>query len=363
MSVDARPNTKELPEAPSVLFVLMGSLGDIVRALPLLSLLERHRPRARITWAIDERWRAVGEAHSAVDRLVVFPRERTPAAVARFARELRTATYDIALDLQRILKSGVCSLASRAPRRVGFNRADTKEFNHLFNNEWIRPGLPRESKLRIYLAFAEHLGLPVPDTLEFGLDRFAHARHLPSALHGLTHGFVGVVMGSSWPAKDWTVEGYIDLVGRIARESSRTAVLLGGEGQRGIADRVAAAVPWAHAVNLAGRTTLPELGATLAAAAAAVGPDTGAGHLAAALGTPYVTLFGPTDPSIVVPYHCESFAVRSPADCEPCRRRVCRRREGSCMKAITADAVWRTLGPLAADGRRPALPVAPPASA
>jgi ADP-heptose:LPS heptosyltransferase len=105
------------------------------------------------------------------------------------------------------------------------------------------------------------------------------------------------------------------------------------------------------------------LGATLAAAAAAVGPDTGAGHLAAALGTPYVTLFGPTDPSVVVPYRCESFAVRSPADCEPCRRRVCRRREGSCMKAITADAVWRTLGPLAADGRRPALPVAPPASA
>lgn len=328
-----------------MLVVLLGSLGDIARALPVLSILRQQRPHARITWAVGERWRELAALHPAADRLVVFPEERTPSALIRFIRELRAERYDIALDLQRILKSGLCARLSRAPRRIGFHRTDAKEFNHVFANDWIPAFPPGVSKLRHYLAFVEHLGLPVPATLPFGLDASAR-RDGPAALSALSDGFVVVVIGSSWPSKDWSIGAYRDLLARILEHAACSVVLTGDASHRAESDHLHRAGHNPRIVNLVGRTTLTELVTTLSAAIAGVGPDTGAGHLAAAVGTPYVTLLGPTRPSRVAPYGCEALAVTSPLPCECGRRRTCRRRAGRCMDAITADAAWATLGPL-----------------
>lgn len=328
-----------------MLVVLLGSLGDIARALPVLSILRQERPHARITWAVGERWRELAALHPAADRLVVFPQQRTPAALARFIRELRTERYDIALDLQRILKSGLCVRLSRAPRRIGFHRTDAKEFSHIFTNERI-PAFPAEvSKLRHYLAFVEHLGLPVPGTLPFGLDAPARLGG-PAALTALSGGFVVVVIGSSWPSKDWSIDGYRGLLAHILEHTACSVVLTGDASHRAESERLHRPDHSPRIINLVGRTTLTELVATLSAALAGVGPDTGAGHLAAAVGTPYVTLLGPTRPSRVAPYRCEALAVSSPVACECGRRRTCGRRAGRCMDAITADAAWATLEPV-----------------
>lgn len=328
-----------------MLVVLLGSLGDIARALPVLSILRQERPHARITWAVGERWRELAALHPAADRLVVFPQQRTPAALARFIRELRAEQYDIALDLQRILKSGLCVRLSRAPRRIGFHRTDAKELNHLFTNEWISAFPAEVSKLRHYLAFVEHLGLAVPGTLPFGLDAAAgHAG--PAALAALSSGFVALVVGSSWPAKDWSIDAYRNLVARILEHSACSVVLTGDVSHRADSERLNGSGHDPRIINLVGRTTLTELVTTLSEALAGVGPDTGAGHLAAAVGTPYVTLLGPTLPSRVAPYRCEALAVTSPVPCACVGRRTCRRRAGRCMDAITADAAWATLEPL-----------------
>lgn len=340
-------------DATSVLIVLTGSMGDVVRALPLASILGNQRPKPRITWLVDERWKALAESHPAIDRVIVFPAQRTPSTLAALYRELRRERHEVVLDLQRILKSGICGVLSRAPRRIGFNRADTKEFNHLFTTERIRPALPRESKLRVYLAFAGTLGLPVPDALDFGLDRLSSPDGLPPGIRGESAAMLGVVVGSSWPSKDWTIDGYIDLARRVIAATACRLVLLGGAGHQFVAERIAAALPADRVVNLAGRTAIPELAAILGACRAAVGPDTGAGHLAAALGTPYVALFGPTDPRVVAPFGCEALAVNAGVDCAPCRRRRCRRWGAGCMSTISGEAVWRTLGPLLSDRRRP----------
>ncbi len=343
-----------LGERPSVLVVLLGSLGDIARALPLFSILRHERPQARITWAVGERWRDLAAVHPAADRIVVFPERRTPAALARFIRELRGEQYDVALDLQRILKSGICSLLSRARRRIGFHRADAKEFNHWCSTEWIPAHPPQVSKLRQYLAFAERLGLPVPGTLSFGLDGLA-AGGGPPAIQSLRGAFVAVAVGSSWPSKDWSSAGYRDLNARILRQSDCSVVLTGAASHLPESERLRGATHDARIVNLVGRTTLPELVAILGAARAAIGPDTGAGHLAAAVGTPYVTLLGPTPPSRVAPYRCEALAVTTPVPCACAGRRTCRQRSARCMETITAEAVWEKLGPLIArDPRRPA---------
>jgi ADP-heptose:LPS heptosyltransferase len=340
------PLRRPLPQAPAVLVVLMGSLGDIARALPLVSILKQHRPEARLSWLVDWRWRDLIAAHPGVDRIITFPRERMPGAFSRLASDLRGSRPDVVLDLQRILKSGICSRVSGAPRRIGFHRGNTKEFNYFFNTEHIARRSPRLPKWRHYLAFAEHLELSVPDSLDFGLRQLADPDLLPDELRGIGTAFVTFVMGSSWPSKQWTEAGYRELIGIVERETPHRVALVGDPSQRAFAERVARLAASPRLVNLAGRTSLVELGATLAAARAAVGPDSGPGHLAAALGTPHVTLFGPTDPDRVAPYRCEHLTVRSPVDCAPCWRRRCRRRAGPCMDAITPAMVWQKLAPL-----------------
>jgi lipopolysaccharide heptosyltransferase I len=328
-------------DTSSVLIVLTGSMGDVVRALPLASVIGRRHPKPRMTWLVDERWKALVECHPAVDRVIVFPARRTLRSMTALFSALRAERYDVALDLQRILKSGICGLVSRAPRRIGFDRADTKEFNHFFTTEQIRAAAPHEAKLDLYLAFAEALALPVPAAFDFGLERLASPERLPLELRNQSGAMLGVVMGSSWPSKDWTVDGYVDLGRRATRDTACRLVLLGGADHRHVADRVAAGLQADRVVNLAGRTDLPELAATLAVCRAAVGPDTGAGHLAAAVGTPYVGLFGPTDPRVVAPYRCEALAVTASVDCSPCRRRRCRKWGSGCMGTISGEAVWR----------------------
>ena len=345
-AVTTDPPHPPLPETPAILIVLMGSLGDIARALPLAAILKHHRPGARLSWLVDWRWQDLVAVHPGIDQVITFPRERTPAAFSRLASELRASRPDVTLDLQRILKSGFSSLVSGAPRRIGFHRANTKEFNYLFNTEHIARRSPRLPKWRHYLAFAEHLELPVPDALDFGLDHLADPRLLPGPLRGTGAPFVAVVMGSSWPSKQWTEEGYKDLIRIVERETPCVVALVGDRSRESFAERVVREAAGPRVVNLTGRTSLTELGATLAAARAAVGPDSGPGHLSAALGTPHVTLFGPTDPERVAPYRAEHLAVRSPVDCKPCWRRRCRRRAGRCMDAITPAMVWRVLEPL-----------------
>ena len=324
----------------SILFVLLGSLGDVCRSLPVLCLLRERWPGARISWAVDERWASLAAQHPAADRLVVFPRPRTARGLAAFARALRAEPYDLALDLQRILKSGLCSRLSRAPRRLGFNPADAKEFNHLFATEWIRPVSPDTSKLVHYLAFAEHLGIAVPKALPFGLGHLSDRRRLPAPVQELVErGYVAVVAGSSWRSKDWSPAGYRALLAHIAKDSRLGIVLVGDASQR---DVIAGLDVGRRVVNLVGSTSLVELAAVLGCARAAAGPDTGAGHLAAALGTPYVALLGPTRPSRVAPHGYEHLVVTGSVVCDGCGRR-CRRRAGRCMDAIAADAVWSKL--------------------
>jgi len=338
-----------LPQAPTVLIVLMGSLGDVVRALPLASILRQHRPDARVAWMVDWRWREVVAAHSGVDRILAFPRERTPRPFMRLVADLRALRPDVVLDLQRILKSGVASRLTGAPRRIGFHRRDAKEFNPLFNNECIGPGAADLPKWRHYLGFVEQLGLPVPGDLDFGIRSLGDARNLPDELRGdEEEPLVAFAMGASWPSKRWSEDGYRALAGIVLRETPCRVVLVGDRSQQGLAARVARSAPRERVIDLAGRTSLTQLGAILAAACAAVGPDSGPGHLAAALGTPHVTLVGPTDPARVAPYRAGHLVVLSPIPCDPRCGRACHRREGRCMDAITPAVVWQALAPLLA---------------
>jgi ADP-heptose:LPS heptosyltransferase len=329
---------RKTPAAASILIILMGSLGDVARGLCLVSHIKDHLPDSRVSWLIEARRTDMVSFHPQLDNVIVFDRSKGASGVRGLYRALRRMHFDIALDLQRIFKSGVFSLLSGAQRRIGFHRRNTKELNWLFNNEYIPYFREDLSKLDHYLKFTEHLGLSVPENLEFGFKNLDVNRMAPPAVVEIQNKFIAVVMGSSWESKDWHFEGYCKFVQSILKNQNRPVVLLGGNSQKPFAERLVEKINSQRVIDLTGNSLL-EMTAVLKAAAAAVGPDSGPGHLAAAVGTPYVTLFGPTPAGRHAPYGCEHLIVQSDLNCVPCYKKQCPDRNKQCMQNIEVDQV------------------------
>ena len=218
-----------------------------------------------------------------------------------------------------------------------------KELNWIFNNEHIEYVGDEIPKLYHYLKFTEHLGLPEPDPLEFGFSSFNEKRLYPDIIAQIKEPFIAVVMGSSWESKNWFFEGYYRLVKDILSEKKRRVVLLGDRSQTSSAAELDEKVGSADLINLVGKTSIPELVAVLKAAVTGVGPDSGPGHLAAAVGTPYVTLFGPTAPERNAPYQCDHLVVQSSISCVACYKKNCPDLDRQCMRLISAETVLEKL--------------------
>src|SRR5437763_12532014 len=143
-----------------VLIVLLGAIGDVVRALPLLGRIRLAWPDVHLAWAVEPKSLPVLEGHRWLDRVIVYDRARAPFSFLSFLRQVRAGNFDLVVDLQRHLKSGVVALTSGARERIGFDRANVKEFNHLFSTRHIEPQPNLRLKLLQYQAFGDALGLP-----------------------------------------------------------------------------------------------------------------------------------------------------------------------------------------------------------
>ena len=350
---DIRQPTSPFPVSrnSAILVVLMGSLGDLVRGLCLPGEIKHNWPDTTLTWLVEPRWKPLVDRHPLIDEVIVFDRPRKAAAVMDLRRALNARRFDITLDMQRHFKSGLFSLLSGAPHRIGVHPRNAKEFNWLFNNHHLPYFSPNRPKLEHYLQFISYLGGSLSDRRDFGLSSVGDddpPEDLPSRLPAP---YIVIVMGSSWISKDWTYDGYRGLTQAILACGEYGVVLVGDGSQTGPAERLAASIDSDRLLNLTGKTSLTELVAILRRAVAAAGPDSGPGHIAAAVGTPYVALFGPTDPDRVAPYRCRDLVVRSGGDCLGCYRKVCPRKGTVCMAAITPAMVVAKLDQALAAGR------------
>ena len=331
------------PSDSSILIVLMGSLGDVARGLCLVSHIKESLPESRITWLVEPKWVELVKLHPRIDKVLVFNRPKGFLAVWDLYKALGQEHFDIVLDLQRHFKSGFFSWLSGAKRRVGFNRCNAKEVNWLFNNERIENFSDELPKLRHYLKFTEYLGLPVPNTLDFGLASVDLRASTPDIISVVKGPIIAVVIGSSWESKDWFFEGYYGLLKDLLYSEKMHVVLLGDSSQVPSALRLVRRLSATGLMDLVGRTSLLELVAVLKAVAVAVGPDSGPSHVAAAVGTPYVSLFGPTSPRRTAPYGSESLVVRSSVNCAPCYKKQCPGLDRICMRKISVEKVKEKL--------------------
>jgi ADP-heptose:LPS heptosyltransferase len=318
-----------------VLIVLPGAIGDVVRALPLLGRLRRARPEAYVGWAVEPPSAPLLVGHPWLNEVTVFERAGGARAFVAFLRRVRAGGWTMALDLGRSLKSGLVARLSGARQRLGFARADGREGNWLFANVHVPAQGVERPKLAQFLAFGDTLGLP-GGPVEFGLaPTDTEAREADALLHGLARPIVAACLGSSCSSRRWFPDRTAAVLRRLRERDGASAVLLG----------TAADAPFAAEVvrgsvggvrDLVGRTSLRQLLAILARASLAFGPDSGALHLAAAVGVPTVSLWGATSPARSAPWGSEHLAVSGSAPCAPCFLGDCPIGR-VCMRSITAD--------------------------
>ena len=265
-----------------------------------------------------------------VDRVIPFPRRGFAAKCPGFLKELRREQYDVIVDLQGLLKSALVTRLARGCRRVG--PSFCREGSHLTYGELAGPRHPERHAVEQNLDVVTHLNLPILP-VEFPV-RFPESR---------TEGkrpWIALLPVSRWPSKNWPAKHFVELGRVLRRETEGTVFLLGDKGEAAVCDSIARGIG-EEAENLAGKLNLVELGAFLSKTDVLVANDSGPVHMAAAVGTPTVVLFGPTNPSRTGPYGDNHRILIAPYPCRPCYRRSCKKGGKVCLESIAPEEVAR----------------------
>jgi heptosyltransferase I len=277
------------------LVVRLTALGDILHTLPAVAALRAAHKNARIDWVVERKWAPVLEGSPAISEVIPFDRASVFGALT-CVRQLRQKNYTCAIDFQGLYKSSVLAMLSAAPRRIGFERGWAREDGaSLLYTERVAPTGRHVAELNYSLA--EKAGATRPARPEYPLRVPAGgAASVRARLADRGIGdYIVVGPGGSWRAKCWPAERYGVFCREFEKRHGLRAVVIHGPGEQPLAEEVSRAAHPAAPIVMA--TTIEELMGVLAHARCAVAADSGPLHLAAALGTRVVGLYGPTDPA------------------------------------------------------------------
>ncbi len=319
------------------LLVRLGALGDIVHALPAAAALRERYPDAQVDWLVDIRHAAVLDLVPVISRRVVVDSRRWGASF-RAVRALRRERYDAAVDLQGLVKSAAFARMSGAARVIGFARAHLREpIAAGFYSEACDPGdathvIDKNMSVLTLFGIAERrrqfpIAVPESVTCEPVVERVRRA--------GL-RGYTLINPGAAWPNKRWPPARFGEIASLLSERHRLLPVVLWGPGEQALAAGVVEASNGIAMV--AAPTGIGDLLALARGARLMVSGDTGPLHLAAAVGTPVVALFGPTDPARNGPWDASDISLSRFADCVCHYERRCRRSRG-CIEDLTVEDV------------------------
>jgi heptosyltransferase-1 len=349
-------------EIKKLLLVKMSALGDVVMTLPALAAIKERYPGAALDWLVEPAAAGLLAGHPALNRVLVSPRPVLKKLVStgrlvsarrlfgKFRQELRQTDYDVVLDLQGLFKSGLMVGLARGRRKIGFARA--REGSHFFLNEKMPPYDPERHAVRRYLDAAVYLGAAAPEPGRPYFKPPEPARQRAEALLGPAAGSDPVLLnpGAKWATKRWPLAHWQVLARRLAREKVKL-VVTGGPEDAAAAESITDAAGPGAALNLCGRTSLPELAAIMARTRLVVTADSGPLHLAAAVGAGGLALFGPTRPQRTGPWGGD-FEILQPArPCLGCLKKKCPQ---PCLAELAPETVWARLTTRLTDASRKA---------
>ena len=324
-----------------VLIVKLSSLGDLFHALPTVHALKQGL-NASVDWVVNREYESLVRCFTDVDEVIAFPRRDFFNCWRPFIQELRRRRYACIVDLQGLLKSAFVTRMARGDVKIGpsFHREGTR---------WLYPAVAgRRNKGRHAVEenmdVVRHLGLPVPPA-EFPV-AFPEVSVTGSGPR------IGIVPASRWSTKTWPGRCFVDFVKQIRAVRDVSVFLFGGSADVGVCGAIAAELN-GHVVDMSGRTTLTEMGGWLREMDLVVANDSGPLHMAAALGTPCLSIYGPTDPVRTGPYGDGHRVIRTSLPCQPCFSRTCQTAGIGCLEGVTPTCVAEAaLAMLASGGRR-----------
>ncbi|MGH7620509.1 MAG: glycosyltransferase family 9 protein [Gemmatimonadaceae bacterium] len=284
-----------------VCVVMMSAVGDAVHVLPVVNAIKRHSPGAHITWVLQPGPAALVRGHRSVDEIVIFDRAKGFAAFTAIRRELAARQFDLVINLQVYFKAGIVTSFTRAPVKLGFDRARARDFNWLFTTHRIPPHAPQHVQDQ-YFEFLTALNVP-HEPVEWDLGPWAEERDAQREfVSRLERPAAAIVVATSKEQKDWLPERWAEVADALWHDFELEPVLVGGRSPRELhAERVI--------LERASRRPRSELGSGLRnlvgildASALVLAPDTGPLHMAVALNRPAVSLIGYTNPKRTGPY-------------------------------------------------------------
>ena len=335
---------------PRILIIRLSAIGDVIMASPIIAVLRARFPDARLAWLVQPEAAALLQANAALDDVIVWPRAdwrrllrsgrwwQLLREMRAFVGSLRRQRFDLALDLQGLMKSGVWAWLSGARERVGLG---SKEGSRIFMTRVIEKprGETRIGAEYRYLAAA--LGMTAePFAMHIALsaaDRAFAGRFIKD--HALDPGYAVICPFTTRPQKHWLDPAWAALVRQLQREFGLKIVMLGGPGDRTAARAITGVA--ASIVDATGQTSLREAAALIERARLLVGVDTGLMHMGTAFGIPTIALFGSTRPYLVTDSD-NTVVLYKALPCSPCHRRPTCGGFYTCMRGIAPDEIVAT---------------------
>ncbi len=320
-----------------ILIVKLGALGDVVHAIPVAAALRRAFPSARIDWLVGPKHREILDLVPVIDRRLVLNDSRVVAAI----RELRASQYDVAIDLQGLIKSALLARASGAARVVGFTARYARErIASWFYTDVHDPGgggmyhIDERHVVYTNLGVLHALGISYA-TPEFPLDRVEStvAAHVMQQTGGR---YAIVNPGAAWPNKRWPPARLAAVAEELQARYELRSLAVWGPGEEDLAREVVDRS--SGAALLSPKTTIADVVALARGASLYLSGDTGPAHIAAAVGTPIVGLYGPTRPSRNGPWSADDVTVSRADVCRCHHLRQCRL-QTMCLEDIQVEEV------------------------
>ena len=322
-----------------ILLIKPSSLGDIIHGLPVLKALHDKWPDAKISWVAKDIYADILHGNPLIDSLILLKKSCLTTSILSFRKKLHQGSFDLAIDMQGLFRSGLIAFLSGAAIRIGFSNA--RELASLFYTHKVDAPLnlhavDRNLKLAAALDcevqdinFSLNLN---PEDLEETLD-FLQENQL-----GTRRPLVTFVPGARWEKKRWPPL-YFSRLGDLINKELRAGIIVAGSRQEeGLIHEIRSAMK--NSSSEAAGFSLRKLTALLSKSDVVVTNDSGPMHIAAAVGTPVVALFGPTDPVRTGPYTKKRIIIQKEMECIPCFRKPCSQNSFECMKSITVEEVF-----------------------
>lgn len=334
-----------------ILLIKMSSMGDIFHTFPAITDLKAHHPEIEIDWVVEDGFKEIVDWHPAINRVIPihlrqWVKKRNRKSWQEFKtwrNSLHLEKYDVVVDAQGLLKSAFIAKIANATSIHGYDKKSTREnIASYFYQKKYNVNKDQHAVERTRQLLAKIFNYTPTPILNFGINQnFAHVQKYSQNLI--------FIIGTSWITKLWSAQHWQKLTALAIEQGYEVEIMWGSPEEQAIADSIIAACPTAtrpqHRLSI---TTIAE---KLVAAAGVVGLDTGFSHLAGALETPTIALYGATSPVKVglIGTHTSNLQIEQLLHCMPCHKRHCKWLDNGstetspCMSGIQPEQVWKKL--------------------